>query len=392
MAMRPDVLRRQYFRSSAPTSPTWNHTGGFEADPFAYTGASEAQKSVWEASWRWMCGETSRPALPPADDSRLRDLTEALMHSAAERERVTAAYALAKAGAVDRLEAALRHGNENASRSALYGLMALGDAAVPVLLGALTAAESDVAGCWVAPNAVHALTDAVVSPTPTVLQALRTVLATKAQEMEAAVLAEASSSSSGGAHEGSGGMDHPCVVLRYMMATCIQALGTLGERAVAAGDSAIAAGVCETLLPYATSAEPGGVLEDIGGNGRAVGPSVFSPCGQQPEFWCREGAAIGLLRLSGCGSERGGGGKRVVTPGTPGHHGDDRFIPGLCLAAIDRLQKQAPNPVATTLLPILTAPSVAQRFDAMVREVEAAECPEPWLAGGQSHSSVQWLD
>jgi hypothetical protein len=49
------------------------------------------------------------------------------------------ADALARAGGVERLQDALLRGGEDASRSALYGLMAAGDAAVPGLLAALAA-------------------------------------------------------------------------------------------------------------------------------------------------------------------------------------------------------------------------------------------------------------
>ena len=139
------------------------------------------------------------------------------------------------------------------------------------------------------------------------------------------------------------------------------------------------------VIAYVTG-EPGAPLEDIGANGRAEGASVFSAVGQQSEFWCREGAAHGLLRL--CGGSGSEGTMCTIAPSTPGHHGDDRYIPALCRAAVRRLQaKHAAGhggAVAAALLPILAAPEVARQWDAMVLAAESVECPEPWLAGRQT--------
>jgi hypothetical protein len=216
-------------------------------------------------------------ALASAGGDEVATLHEALLQSTAERERVCAAYALAKAGALTELEGALMHGSEDASRSALYGLMAAGDAAVPLLLHALTATHGQ--RCWVVPNAAHALTDAIRTPTLEALVSLRTVLQDREAQMARAVATELESVAAAAAtavqsQPASGeaaqqtqpkplqlrkymaaaaaeaGLDHPAAVLRFEMATCIQALGTLGERAVSQGHAAVAAGVAEALLPF----------------------------------------------------------------------------------------------------------------------------------------------
>ena len=284
-----NMFKFQFFRSSAPTAPTWAHICGTEPDPFGYTGASPAQKAVWEASWRWMLGGASPPPSPAADHlgsaggGEVAALHEALMRNTAERERVCAAYALAKAGAVAQLEDALVHGSEDASRSALYGIMAVGDAAVPALLHALTTSHDE--RCWVVPNAAHALTDAIRTSSRQALDSLRAVLQDRAEQMTHAVAAELESAAAAAAAaaatasvqsqpaKGSSkaaeskskpnplrkymaaaaaeaGLDHPAAVLRYEIATVIQCLGTLGERAVSQGDAAVAAGVAEALLPF----------------------------------------------------------------------------------------------------------------------------------------------
>ena len=52
--------------------------------------------------------------------------------------------------------------------------------------------------------------------------------------------------------------------------------------------------LAETLLPFTVEQEPGAPLEEFGPNGRAS--AGIRP--GQSEFWAREGAAIGLLRLA----------------------------------------------------------------------------------------------
>jgi hypothetical protein len=279
-----NMMKLQFCRTSAPTAPSWAHTCGDEVDPFGgHTGAGGTpQKAVWEAVWQWLRG-SEHPFPPPAplphtpglaitnlggsagsppderEAAALERHTETLLRSTHERERVGSAYALAKLGGaagLAQLQHALLHGSEDSSRTALYGLAAMGDAAVPGLLAALQrSSRSQHAGAWVLPNAAHALTDALRRPSPAVLDTLRTTLMQLAQEMAEAVAAEllaqqeqqqqasASQLQSPTASFSHGakyavravaerGLDHPAVACRYGMACCIQALGTLGERAV----------------------------------------------------------------------------------------------------------------------------------------------------------------
>ena len=84
--------------------------------------------------------------------------------------------------------------------------------------------------------------------------------------------------------------------------------------------------LADILLPFTAAPEPGAALETFDKNGRArqgIRPG-------QSEFWAREGAAIGLLRLASAAPDD----VSLVTPSTPGHHGDDRFIPALCQYAV----------------------------------------------------------
>ena len=98
--------------------------------------------------------------------------------------------------------------------------------------------------------------------------------------------------------------------VRRTLTTCIQALGTLGERAVAAQDGAMVAELADVLLPFTAEPEPGSEMETCK---RHADFSSSAACGfadptglaadasngrarqgirpGQSEFWAREGAA-----------------------------------------------------------------------------------------------------
>jgi hypothetical protein len=159
--------------------------------------------------------------------------------------------------------------------------------------------------------------------------------------------------------------------------------------------------VCEALLPWAAAPEPGSQLEILGTGGRAVGRSVFSAAGQQSEFWCREGAALGLLRLSGgAQSSPTTSLLHAVQSTTPAFHGDRRYIPGLCRGALRRLRSAAQatareghcdDGVAKALLPHFEMADESSWANLVAAAEGEDPPPEPWLATTQA-CSVQWLD
>ena len=121
-----NMFKLQFFRASAPAAPSWDHKpdGGSEP-PFAYTGASAAQQSVFEAGWNWMCGAS--PAPPSPSLPSVEALAPQLGAEAKEYDRVASAYALGQrvadgdAAAEAVLGEALQGSDDDASRSAMYG-------------------------------------------------------------------------------------------------------------------------------------------------------------------------------------------------------------------------------------------------------------------------------
>ena len=84
--------------------------------------------------------------------------------------------------------------------------------------------------------------------------------------------------------------------VRRTLTTCIQALGTLGERAVAAQDGAMVAELADVLLPFTAEPEPGSEMET---------------CKSHAELFLRVLLALSLTQRAGC--------RRLERPGAPRH-------------------------------------------------------------------------
>lgn len=403
-----NMFKLQFLRTVAPTSPSWDHdTEPVDSPPFAYTNASSEQQAVYEAAWSWMKGESVPP--PTKNQLPAPSTLEADLLGDLEYKRVASAYSLGRhavggdASALDVLEAALCGEGDDASRSAMYGCGGAGDVAVPMLLRALARARE--AGDWRTQiNAAHALNEAVRTPSKAVQRELQTTLELAVAAMESCVREDREGSYPQSASEkkeakkvyhekmpleaAKGYLEDPeraakASGIRRTLTTCIQALGTLGERAVASGDAAMVGDLVDVLLPYTVSPEPGAALESFHTNGRAR--SGIRP--GQSEFWAREGAAIGLLRLASAAPDD----VSLVTPSTPGHHGDDRFIPALCQYALARAE--AGGSVAGS--DVAGKMAACSKRWALLADAAGAQSKEPWLqalgdapGGG---SGVAWL-
>ncbi len=403
-----NMFKLQFFRTTAPTSPSWDYDATHEdRQPFAYTDTSPEQQAVYEAAWSWMKGDS----VPPPTELQLAAPTtlEADLLGDLEHKRVASAYSLGRhaaggdASALDMLEAALCGDGDDASRSAMYGCGGAGDAAVPMLCRTLARARE--ASDWRTQiNAAHALNEAVRTPSKAVQIELQTTLEKAVAAMGRCVredqqgistLTESDKKVAKKVyHEkmppeaAKGYLEDPeraekVAGIRRTLSTCIQALGTLGERAVASGDAALVGKLVDVLLPYTVAPEPGAALETFHTNGRAR--SGIRP--GQSEFWAREGAAIGLLRLASGAPDD----VSLVTPSTPGHHGDDRFIPAMCQYALARAE--AGGGVAGA--DVVGKMTMYSDQWASLADAAGAQSEEPWLqALGESPgggSGVSWL-
>lgn len=74
------------------------------------------------------------------------------------------------------------------------------------------------------------------------------------------------------------------------IATSVQALGMVAQRAAAAGEPALLVQICNLLLPLTMETEPAELLP----------PGAVKPA--QAAYWVTEGAAFALLMLCGAGS------------------------------------------------------------------------------------------
>ncbi len=403
-----NMFKLQFFRTAAPTSPSWDHDGAHEdSQPFAHTDASPEQQAVYEAAWSWMKGDSVPP--PTVNHLAAPPRLEADLLGDLEHKRVASAYSLGRhaaggdASALDMLEAALCGEGDDASRSAMYGCGGAGDMAVPMLCRALARARR--ASDWRTQiNAAHALNEAVRTPSKAVQVELQATLESAVAAMESCVCEDQGGISTPTASENTESKKvyhektHPeaahgyltdperaekAAGIRRTLTTCIQALGTLGERAVASGDAALVGDLVDVLLPYTVAPEPGAALESFHINGRAL--AGIRP--GQSEFWAREGAAIGLLRLASAAPDD----VSLVTPSTPGHHGDDRFIPALCQYALARAEAG----VGVTRADVVDKMKAYSVQWASLADATGAESQEPWLQSlGESPgggSGVAWL-
>ena len=376
-----NMFKTQWFRTSAPTAPSWVHqeTADELLEPFADSGASQSRQVVWETIWDWMKGGATGGSVRDGED--VGSLVETVRSGADEVERVGAGYELAslvrnsEAQGSEALRELLsmaqdQEGSEGARRASMYGLASVGD---PAASGVAAALEEAVAagGNAVATNLAYALGEAVRSTdvAESSLQTLQTCIGMLGAELPV------------GSRDPT---DDKVKEIQTVVASCVQAMGCIGERVVAGtgGDeeltSRLVTQIAETLLPWTTASK---TLDDNPGVGTTSG------AGQ-----AREGAAAGLLRLTSGGLRSPTDPRtvaQVIDPLSPAHHDDDRFVPAMCEASLERLRTSTAQGSAArraVLEPLLAG--AAERWQELAREA-AATPPEPWLTPG-APDHVRW--
>lgn len=261
-------------------------------------------------------------------------------------------------------------------RAAMYGLASAGDPAVAAIAAALeqeVAAGNDVAVTSLA----YSLGESVRS-VDTAAGSIRT-LTSCISAMNAALTDTVN--------------EDDRAQKNTAVASCVTALGCIGERVVAPPPdtstttqeqnhdvkSELITEIAKALLPWTMTGGHG--VQQVGathGQGQA-----------------REGAAAGLLRLASGGLRAPTDPRTVaqlIDPLSPAHHDDDRYVPALCAAALQRLRTHVnasgEGSEGRVALESLMA-GVEPRWRELATEAAAAP-PEPWLKPG-SADHVRWL-
>ena len=282
----------------ARTIPSWSHVNGEPA--WAQSKAKTRKYPLGQTIWAYMLGSTAHaPASPavtsqPSMTHRLKDL---LCGSQSEAERMDAAYQLGRAGcagsaeSVDELVDALQRSNDAVQRAAMHGLAAAGPVATDSLMAVLTRTDADhhVASC----SAVHALGEAAEAPSLAMVNAITALMDRVAKTIAMEAYAAGGWPVGGGGHPPSSGFhtspnpkERQAWTPKLLHATCLQALGLLGQQAVAAGDIHIVHAIVEQCLTCMNAAEPGGENPDYP-------PDSFLGNG----FMSRQNAALALRTL-----------------------------------------------------------------------------------------------
>lgn len=166
------MLKFQFIRLHAPTSPSWNHQGSQFVPP---QDTPAPHLNMWQNIWDWMRGETGSSTGGIAEPDRLEQLRAGLdspneiqriqaadelgqigeagsdcspalsrlLHDPVEAVALNAAYALGKMGTcgIQQLLDAISMGSKLESARASYGIQVAGEAAVDGLAGVLQSAD-----------------------------------------------------------------------------------------------------------------------------------------------------------------------------------------------------------------------------------------------------------
>lgn len=130
------MLKFQFLRLSAPTSPSWNHQSSEMIVP---EGTPAIHMSLWQDVWDWLRGEhRSKQDDTTMTEERLLALRQEL--EAEEMTALNAAYELGQLGTqgISKLIAAITEGSNLEAERAAYGLQSAGIAAIPELLHVVT--------------------------------------------------------------------------------------------------------------------------------------------------------------------------------------------------------------------------------------------------------------
>ncbi len=132
------MMKFQFVRLTAPTTPTWQFNGTGWRPPNG-DGPPTTHEAIWRHQWNWLSGQPSAPVEPLDSEDDVPNLQQTLA-SSYEPEGMDAAYRLGALGgvAIDALQDGLRSDNIHANRRAGYGLVAAGPDALDGLVEALS--------------------------------------------------------------------------------------------------------------------------------------------------------------------------------------------------------------------------------------------------------------
>lgn len=327
-----------YAAGQARTRPSWDHRSG---DTPLAIGHDAVPHALTASIWSFMLGE-SETATPPrnsggSDASAPVSATiDALLGGWTEAVRMAAAYELAQAARAGSTESvaglirALRHGGEATQRAAMHGLTAAGGAAVGPLMAVL--AEPDVDD-HVTCCAVHALGEAAGEPSLAMVDAVGTVMDRVAGEIASAVQGLDGWPAGGGGHPPASGFgrfspnpkERQAWTPKLLHATCVQALGLMGQRAASKpGNHPVLGAIIERCVGCLNAPEPGGGNPDYEEDS-TLGRGLMS----------RQNAALALRMLASASDTIEGRLRRAAAEACRRALTDaDRFVPGYCRDAL----------------------------------------------------------
>ena len=327
-----------YASGQARTRPSWDHRNGVTPR----TNGHAAVPSALTASiWSFMLGDgedSTRPrnAGASAPSEPVNGTVDALLGGRTEAARMAAAYELAQAARAGSTESvtglirALRHGGDAAQRAAMHGLTGAGGAAVEPLLATLAdpGVDDHVACC-----AVHALGEAAEEPSLAIVDAVGTVMDRVAGEIADAVRGLDGWPAGGGGHPPASGFgrfspnpkERQAWTPKLLHATCVQALGLMGQRAAAKpGNHAVLGAIVERCVACLDAPEPGGGNPDYPEDS-TLGRGLMS----------RQNAALALRMLAPASQAIDGRLRRAAADACRRALTDaDRFVPGYCRDAL----------------------------------------------------------
>ena len=327
-----------YASGQARTRPSWDHRSGVTSRA---NGHDAVPSALTASIWSFMLGESEAPTRPSngggsAPAAPVGETMDALLRGRTEVARMAAAYELAQAARAGSTESvaglirALRHGGDAAQRAAMHGLTGAGSAAVEPLLAILAepGVDDHVACC-----AVHALGEAAGEPSPAMVDAVGTVMDRVAGEIADAVRGLDGWPAGGGGHPPASGFgrfspnpkERQAWTPKLLHATCVQALGLMGQRAAAKpGSHAVLGAIVERCVACLDAPEPGGGNPDYPEDS-TLGRGLMS----------RQNAALALRMLAPASQAIDGRLRRAAADACRrALTGADRFVPGYCRDAL----------------------------------------------------------
>ena len=327
-----------YTSGQARTRPSWDHRSG--VTPWA-NGRAAVPSALTASIWSFMLGDSEDSAPPrnagaAAPSEPVSGTVDALLGGRTEAARMAAAYELAQAAhagsteSVTGLIRALVHGGDAARRAAMHGLTGAGGAAVEPLVATLADPDVDdhVACC-----AVHALGEAAEEPSLAMVDAVGTVMDRVAGQIAGAVRGLDGWPAGGGGHPPASGFgrfspnpkERQAWPPKLLHATCVQALGLMGQRAAAKpGNHAVLGAIVERCVACLDAPEPGGGNPDYPEDS-TLGRGLMS----------RQNAALALRMLAPASQAIDGRLRRAAADACRRALTDaDRFVPGYCRDAL----------------------------------------------------------